>query len=285
MIAAMAVFTLSDTLAKWFVESYPVWQVVGLRSVAALFVLGLILLRQRGALRLSFGGRPGLQALRLLFVMAEIWCFFWSVRFLPLGDVFMFYAASPLFLTAFSALILREKVGLQRWSAVTVGLIGVIVVFPPSSEAVTLPALVALLGSMSLAMMLILTRMMREASGLDLLVLQTLIVGIVGIGSFAVAWTPPTLIDTSAMFVMGLLATGAHFMMNKSVSIAPSSVVAPFQYTSIVWAFILGYLVWSDVPSWRDIFGVAIIVAAGLFVLYREWRLGVNRKRIARTTE
>ena len=285
MIAAMAIFTLSDTIGKWFVASYSVWQVVGLRSISALTILSIILLRQRGSLRISFGNRPVIQLLRLGFVIAEIWCFFWSVRFLPLADVFMFYAASPLFLTAFSALILREPVGIQRWSAVLVGLVGVMFVFPPTEAAVTLPALVAVLGSMSLAMMLILTRMLRGASGLDLLMLQTIAVGVIGIASFAVEWTTPAPLDIGLLFIMGALATGAHFLMNLSVTVSPSAVVAPFQYTSIIWATILGYLVWSDLPTPRALIGVAIIVSAGLFVLYREWRLGVSRKKIARTTE
>lgn len=284
MIGAMLIFTLSDTLGKWLVASYSVWQVVGIRSIAALIILGAILIRQRGSLRISLAHRPVIQLLRLAFVLVEIWASLWAFRYLPLADVFMFYAAAPLFMTAFSALILHEPVGIQRWSAVTVGLIGVIFIFPPTEAAVTFPALVALVGSLSLAMMLVLTRMLRSSSGLDLLVLQTLAVGIVGMGSFAVEFTMPTAFDLFLMFVMGVLATGGHFLMNQSVTVAPSAVVAPFQYTSIIWAVIMGYLIWTDIPTSRALIGVAIIVAAGFFVLYREWHLGVKRKRTARTT-
>ncbi len=269
MIGAMLVFTLSDALGKWLVADYSVWQIIGIRSISALIILGAILLRQRGSLRISITHRPGIQLLRLAFVLVEIWASLWAFRYLPLADVFMFYAAAPLFMTAFSAVILREHVGIQRWAAVIVGLIGVIFVFPPTEAAVTLPALAALTGSLSLAMMLVLTRLLRSASGLDLLVLQTLVVGVVGIGSFAVEFTMPT---------------GGHFLMNQSVSVAPSAVVAPFQYTSIIWAIIMGYFVWADIPTYRALIGVAIITFAGFFVLYREWRLGVKRKRVARTT-
>lgn len=284
MIGAMLIFTLSDTLGKWLVASYSVWQVVGIRSIAALIILGAILIRQRGSLRISLSHRPIIQLLRLAFVLIEVWASLWAFRYLPLADVFMFYAAAPLFMTAFSAIILREPVGLQRWSAVTIGLIGVIFIFPPTSAAVTFPALVALLGSLSLAMMLVLTRVLRSSSGLDLLVLQTLAVGIIGIGSFAIEFTMPTTFDWALMFVMGVLATGGHFLMNQSVTVAPSAVVAPFQYTSIIWAVIMGYLIWADIPTSRALIGVAIIIAAGIFVLYREWRLGVKRKRTPRTT-
>lgn len=284
MIGAMLIFTLSDTLAKWLVAGYSVWQLVGIRSIAALILLGAIMVKQRGSLRISISHRPVIQLLRLGFVLIEVWASLWAFRYLPLADVFMFYAAAPLFMTAFSALILREPVGLQRWSAVIVGLIGVMIIFPPTQAAVTLPALVALAGSMSLAMMLVLTRLLRSSSGLDLLVLQTLAVGIVGSASFSIEFIMPTGFDLMLIIAMGILATGGHFLMNQSVSIAPSAVVAPFQYTSIIWAIIMGYLIWADIPTTRAFVGVAIIIGAGLFVLYREWRLGVKRKRIARTT-
>ncbi len=281
MIGAMFVFTLSDTIGKWLVKDYSVWQVVGVRSVAALILLGAILYRQRGNVKISIKNRPGIQMLRLGFVLIEVWASLWAFRYLPLADVFMFYAASPLFMTAFSALLLKEPVGIQRWSAVVAGLIGVIFVFPPTEAAVSLPALVALAGSMSLALMLVLTRMLRNSDGLDLLVLQTLAVGIVGIASFGVTFSMPSAFDFGLMAAMGIMATGGHFLMNKSVSVAPSAVVAPFQYTSIVWAIIMGYLIWADIPTAQALFGVAIIVTAGLFVLYREWRLGKKRKSLA----
>lgn len=284
MIGAMLIFTLSDALGKWLVADYSVWQIIGIRSISALIILGAILLRQRGSLRISITHRPVIQLLRLAFVLVEIWASLWAFRYLPLADVFMFYAAAPLFMTAFSAVILREHVGFQRWAAVIIGLIGVVFVFPPTEAAVTLPALAALTGSLSLAMMLVLTRLLRSASGLDLLVLQTLVVCIVGIGSFAVEFTIPTGVDLLLIFVMGILATGGHFLMNQSVIVAPSAVVAPFQYTSIIWAIILGYFVWADIPTYRALIGVAIITIAGFFVLYREWRLGVKRIRVPRTT-
>lgn len=278
MIGAMLIFTLSDTLGKWLVTSYSVWQIVGLRSIAALAILGVILIRQRGSLRISIAHRPIIQLLRLGFVLVEVWTSLWAFRYLPLADVFMFYAAAPLFMTALSAIILREPVGFLRWAAVITGLMGVISVFPPTTAALTFPALIALLGSFSLAMMLVLTRLLRATSGLDLLVLQTLAVGVVGIGSFAVEFTMPTRVDLILILVMGVMATAGHFLMNQSVSVAPSAVVAPFQYTSIIWAIILGYLLWADVPTPRALYGVAVIICAGLFVLHREWRLDIKRE-------
>lgn len=185
----------------------------------------------------------------------------------------MFYLASPLFLTIFSVVILKEHVGLRRWMAVLVGLVGVVLVFPPSEDALSAPALIALGGSMSLALMLTLTRMLRNTDGTTLITVQTIGVAVLGGITIPFAWVTPNLIDLSFLCFLGFVATLAHFLMNKSVSLAPSAVVAPFHYTSIIWAIAFGYLFWNDFPTQRALLGAAFIIGAGLIVLFREWKV------------
>lgn len=273
MLVAMFLFTANDAIGKWMVATYPVGQVIFLRSLAALAVLAVILWRQQGSPRLSLKERPVIQMLRIGFVVAEVGCFYAAVRYLPLADVFMFYLASPLFLTVFSVVILKEHVGLRRWMAVLVGLIGVILVFPPSEDALSAPALIALAGSISLALMLTLTRMLRCTDGMTLITAQTIGVAIFGGITIPFAWVTPNLIDLSLLCLLGFVATLAHFLMNKSVSVAPPAVVAPFQYTSIVWAIAFGYLVWGDFPTQRALLGATFIIGAGFIVLYRELKV------------
>lgn len=272
MLVAMLLFTANDAIGKWMVATYPVGQLIGLRSLAALVVLAIILWRTRGSLRLSLSERPVIQFLRIGFVIAEVGCFYAAVQYLPLADVFMFYLASPLFLTIFSVVILKEHVGLRRWLAVLAGLIGVVLVFPPSEDALSAPALIALAGSISLALMLTLTRMLRRTNGMTLITVQTIGVAVFGGLTMPFAWVTPNLVDLSFICLLGFVATAAHFLMNKSVSVAPSAVVAPFQYTSIVWAIAFGYLVWGDFPTQRALLGATFIIGAGLIVLYREWK-------------
>lgn len=273
MLIAMFLFTANDAIGKWMVATYPVGQLISLRSLAALVVLGFILWKKQGSLRLSLKERPVIQIIRIVFVVAEVGCFYAAVRYLPLADVFMFYLASPLFLTIFSVVILKEHVGLRRWLAVLVGLIGVVLVFPPSQEALSAPALIALAGSMSLALMLTLTRLLRQTDGLTLITVQTIGVAIFGGVTIPFVWVTPNLVDLSLLCLLGIVATLAHFLMNKSVTLAPSAAVAPFQYTSIVWAVAFGYLVWGEFPTHRALIGAAIIIGAGLIVLYRELML------------
>ncbi|NQV98547.1 MAG: DMT family transporter [Rhodospirillales bacterium] len=270
MLVAMLLFTLNDAIGKWLVATYPVGQLLAIRSFAALVVLVPLAWRNGDLKRLFSLARPGLQLVRILLVITEVGCFYWAVKFLPLADVFMFYLASPLFLTALSVIILGQHVGIRRWVALLVGFAGVIFIFPPSDAVLSLPALIALTGSLALALMLTLARTLSASGGLTLITLQTLGVGLAGAATVPFAWVTPDFVDLSLLCLLGLVATTGHFLMNSAVTTAPSAVVAPFQYTSIVWAIILGYLIWGDFPAPQALAGAALIVGSGLFVLYRE---------------
>lgn len=270
MLVAMLLFTLNDAIGKWLVTSYPVGQLLAIRSFAALAVLIPLAWRNGDLKRILVLDRPVLQLVRIGLVIIEVSSFYWAVKFLPLADVFMFYLASPLFLTAFSVIILGQHVGGRRWAALLVGFLGVIFIFPPSAAAISLPALIALAGSVALALMLTLTRSLSASGGLTLITLQTLGVGLAGAATIPFHWVTPDLIDFGLLCLLGFVATTGHFLMNSAVTTAPSAVVAPFQYTSIVWAIILGYLIWNDFPEPQALAGAALIIGSGLFVLYRE---------------
>ena len=272
MLGGMFLFTLNDALGKWLVSDFSVGQILAIRSLAALLIL-LPYVWNKGLLPSLFRlERPGLQALRVLLVIAEVGLFYLAVRHLPLADVFMFYLASPVFVTLLSALLLNEKVGAARWTAVSVGFAGVVLIFPPSAAALTLPALMALAGSFSLALMMILARNLRASNGFHLITLQTSGVALAGIATMPWGWTMPSPLQFSLICLLGLVATTAHFMLNHAVKLAPANVVAPFQYSAIVWAMALGYLVWGDVPTVKAMLGAALIVGAGLAIFFYEDR-------------
>lgn len=272
MLGGMFLFTLNDALGKWLVADFSVGQILAIRSAAALLILLPYLWRQGllGGLRRI--ERPGLQALRVALVIAEVALFYLAVRHLPLADVFMFYLASPIFVTLLSALLLREQVGLARWIAVAVGFAGVVLIFPPSAAALTLPALMALAGSFSLALMMILARSLRASNGFHLITLQTSGVALAGLLTLPWGWATPGPLEFGLICLLGLVATTAHFMLNHAVKLAPANVVAPFQYSAIVWAMALGYLVWGDVPTASALLGAALIVGAGLAIFFHENR-------------
>jgi drug/metabolite transporter (DMT)-like permease len=270
MLCGMFLFTVNDALGKWLVADYAIGQILAIRSLAALVVLLAIAWRNRKLGDLRKCSQPWLHLLRVILVIAEVVCFYYSVRSLPLADVFMFYLSAPIFVTAMSVLFLGERVGIVRWLAVCIGFGGVVLIFPPSDAALTLPALVALVGSLCLAAILILARFLRGSSGLNLIAYQTAAVAIAGTASIPFGWTMPGGLAFGLMCLLGVVAMTAHFMLNHAVKVAPANVVAPYQYSSIVWAMILGYIIWSDVPAPRAFVGTCLIVAAGLFIFFRE---------------
>lgn len=284
MVGGMFLFTLNDAIGKWLVADFSVGQILAVRSMAALLIL-LPYLWQRGLLRsLRTIEQPRLQALRVVLVVAEVALFYLAVRHLPLADVFMFYLASPIFVTVLSVLLLKERVGLARQIAVAVGFAGVVLIFPPSAAALTLPALMALAGSLTLALMMILARRLRASNGFHLITLQTSGVALAGMASLPLGWIMPGPLEFLLTCLLGIVATTAHFMLNHAVKLAPANVVAPFQYTAIVWAMALGYLVWGDVPTASALAGAALIVGAGLAIFFHENRAEKQAELAEKTT-
>src|SRR3954454_5331378 len=145
MLAGVCMFAFGDALGKMLVARYPVNQLLLLRAAVPLAILLTLIWRQRATLpKLE---RPGLQLLRVVLSTAEVAAFFVAVVYLPLADVITYYLACPIFVTALSAIILREQVGWRRWSAVLVGFCGVLIALQPSAQTVSWPALIALGGS------------------------------------------------------------------------------------------------------------------------------------------
>ena len=269
MLLGVALFAVNDALGKWLVAEYAVGQILAIRSLAALLVLAPAVWGAGGwrALRLR---EPGWHAVRIALVVAEVACFYWAVRDLPLADVMAIYLASPLFVAAFSAAFLGERVGKRRLAAILVGFAGVVVVLRPSAAIVSLPALAALGGSLVYALMMLITRRLRATPGLALITTQTAGVGLAGLATLPFGWSPPSGLDLALIGLLGIVAMLGHFSVNRAVALSPASVVVPFQYTSILWGIALGLAVWGDHPTPAALLGAALIVASGLVLLRGE---------------
>jgi drug/metabolite transporter (DMT)-like permease len=271
MIAGIFLFAVNDALGKWLMATYSVGQVLLIRSLAALAVLAPFILRDAA----SFAEAPrwGLQALRALFATIEVACFYWAVAYLPLADVMAYYLAGPIFVTAIAGTMLGEPVGWRRWSAVIAGFIGVVVCLRPGVAALTWPALIALIGSFTFSLSMISTRFLRGTGGTVLVTTQTVAALVFGLVAAPLGWVTPSARDFALLCLLGMVAMGAHVCVNRSLVLAPASTVVPYQYTTIVWALLFGYLVFADVPDAWMLAGSAIIIGAGLFIFVREQQL------------
>ena len=173
MLLGILLFSVNDVLGKWLVATYTVGQVVLLRSVAALIVIAPFVVKQ-GIGRTLRPERPWLQVLRVTLGSCEVALFYWAVSYLPLADTMTLWLAAPVWAVILAALLLGERVDAGRWLAVVVGFIGVAVALNPSGQSLTLPAIIALVGSVSFAAMMIMGRQLRGTPDVTLVAWQTL---------------------------------------------------------------------------------------------------------------
>ena len=204
----------------------------------------------------------------------EVAAFFAAATYLPLADVITYYLAAPIFVTALSAIVLREHVGWRRWSAVLIGFCGVLIALRPSAGVFDWPAMIALGGSLSFAVLMLITRSLRGTPDIVLASSQFLGTFVFGIVTLPFGWVTPSLRDFGFFMLAGGLAVFASLCVNRSLKLAPASVVVPYQYSMIVWAVMFGYVVFGDVPPMATIVGAAIIIGAGFYIFLRERELG-----------
>jgi len=269
MLMAVFLFALNSAAGKWLVARYPVGEFMLIRSSFTLLFLAPFIWR---AGRAAFANvpRPRLQVLRVVLSAVEVAMFFWAVSYLPLADTTTFYLAGPIYVTALSVLLLRERVGWRRWSAVLIGFAGVVIALRPSSSSFTLPALIALAGSVTYAGVLITTRALRATN--DIMLMTTYFIGAVAFGlvTLPFGWVTPTASDLLFLAAIGVSNIVAQFSVIRALKLASASVVVPYQYTLIVWSVVFGWLIFAELPDGSTVAGAAIIVAAGLYIFWRE---------------
>jgi drug/metabolite transporter (DMT)-like permease len=272
MLVAICLFSFGDAAGKLIVATYSVGQLMLLRSCVAMLLLVPMLWRYRARFRKV--ERPWLQLLRVAFSMLDVGAFFLAVSYLPLADVITYYLAAPIFVTALSAIMLRERVGWRRWSAVLIGFCGVLIALRPSAQTVTWPAMIALAGSMAFAGLMLTTRLLRATD--DIVLASTQFIGSLMLGAVVApfGWITPSWGSLGLFILSGAVSVCALLCANRSLKLAPASVVAPYQYSMIVWAILFGYAVFGDVPSSATILGASIIIGAGLYIFLRERDLG-----------
>jgi drug/metabolite transporter (DMT)-like permease len=269
MLAGIFLFSVNDALGKWLLGTYSVGELLLIRSAAALILIAPFV-RQTGMAAFANAPTPTLQIFRVTLSTLEVAMFFWAVSYLPLADTVTFYLAGPIYVTALSVVLLREPVGWRRWSAVLVGFAGVLLALRPTAASLTFPALIALTGSMFFAVSMITTRMLRKTSNTVLVAGQIGATLLFGIVTTPFAWVIPSARDFALMSFFGALSIMALACVNLSLKLAAASVVVPYQYTLIVWAIVLGYVVFGDIPDPFTLLGGAVIISAGLYIFWRE---------------
>jgi drug/metabolite transporter (DMT)-like permease len=289
-LASAFLFAVMVVLVRYLGDRYPVGQVVFYRSAFAIVPV-VIIYAWRGELEAAIRiGRPFGHLGRGITAVGAMFCNFSALARLPVVDATAISFVSPLFTVALAALVLKERVRIYRWSAVIVGFSGVLVMLAPylnvgrstASEAGAIGALFGLAGAFFAAGSTIQTRALTKSETTSSIVFYfSLICALAGLATWPFGWIAPTWPELAALMVIGICGGLAHILLTESYRLAPASLIAPFDYTSMLWALILGYLVFAEVPGPLVFVGAAIIAGAGLFVIWRERQLGLKRARAA----
>jgi drug/metabolite transporter (DMT)-like permease len=271
MLAAVVAFCGMDTVLKLFSQHYPPMEVATLRGAASLPFM-LIPLIAMGRLADLKPVRFGMHLLRALLMLVVLAGFIYAVRILSLADAYAIFLAAPLIVTALSVPLLGEHVGWRRWLAISVGLVGVITMLHPSaSSLVSLGALAALVSAVAYAFSAIALRVITRSDTTASVVFW--MIGLMTVFASLIAapsWIPLRHEDWTLLAAIGAFSAIGQHLMTEAFRNAPPSVVAPFEYTALLWGIIADWAVWGVLPTSRVYIGGGIVIASGLYLIWRE---------------
>ena len=275
MVVAGFVFAGSSAASKWLVATYPVGEVLFSRTVVGLLALSAFILPRKG-LAVFRTQRLGAHLVRGVSQTTSQSLLVIAFSLMPLASATAINFSAPLFATLASIVLLKEGVGAARWTALVVGFLGVLLVTNPGAGTFQAGALYALANAVLFGTVTAGVRGMTATESTETLTMYQMVL----LSTFYTLMLPfgfvvPTWGDALLMLVNGVTNAIGQFLWTRALHLAPTSALAPFQYLSLVWALIIGFAVWGDVPTASLLIGSAIVVGSGIFLFWRESRRAV----------
>ncbi|MDX5403041.1 MAG: DMT family transporter [Rhodobacterales bacterium] len=270
--AGVAFLASNDAIAKLLVERYDPIQVVFFRNLIALPMVGAVVVYLQG----WTGFRTAhlrIHAMRGLLMLGGAYTFFKGLEALALAEATALVFSAPIFITALSVPLLGETVGWRRWLAVLVGFVGVLIIVQPGAAAFQ-PASLFVIGTAVLyALFMISARWLGPRETMWTMMFYVMLFPMLYAAPFAAAvWVPISLGDLPFFVLQALLGALGITLIGQAFRLAPAAVVAPFDYTALIWASLLGWLIWADTPGFWTLVGASVIVVSGIFIVWRESR-------------
>lgn len=273
-VAAMACMALLSALVKWTgSRGIPVFEIILFRNLFAFVPLGLYIWRTTGFSVLKTR-RPFGHLVRATVGLSGMVCGFSAVQYLPLTEATALQFTSPLFMTALSALLLSEKVGRHRWAAVVVGFVGVLIMARPLPGQMNVPGVtLGILSALGAAGAMVAIRQISDTEKGPTIVFYFTLGGVaIGLVGSAFHWVTPDPQTMGLLVVAGLVGGVGQLFLTEALRQAPIGVIAPFDYTQLVWASLLGLVIWGELPHPLTLIGAVIVAASGVYILHRELR-------------
>lgn len=273
ILSAMAILPGIDVIAKMLgQQGMPVTQIVWARMFFGAALTLPFALRQAGA-RALLPQRPVFHTVRAGFLMLATFCFFSSLKFLPIADALAIFFVQPLVLTALSPFFLGEKVGARRWAAVAVGFVGTLIIIRPGLGGINPGSLLALGAGTSLALYFLMTRRIAGSAPALVTTFHTMLIGtVVASGLAATVWVWPDDGQWLLFVALGLIAALGHYLITRAYDFAEASLLAPLAYTEMITSVALGWWFFGDFPDFWTFVGVAILISCAIYISVRERR-------------
>lgn len=269
-MSAVFLFAMADSMAKWYGQlGFPPNEIVFFRYLFGAIPVAFLVWRSGiDALRTR---QPFLHALRACLIFSALGLFFWGLGLMPLAEAIAVAFVAPLFVTSLSVPLLGEYVGSRRWAAVIIGFVGALIVLQPGTNAFKPEALLIVGSAFFFSLAMILTRKMtRTETTVSLFTYTTIGAALISAPFLGLAWQTPTVDHMLGFVVLGIIGSAAALLIIVAYKNAPASVVAPFEYTALIWASIIGWVVWSEQPGIAVWTGASIIILSSLYVAKRE---------------
>jgi drug/metabolite transporter (DMT)-like permease len=266
--------TILDTTAKWLTGNYAVPEIIFFRSLFALLPIALLIFLLGGtpALRII---RPWLHLLRGVLIIITITTFYVSLSHMRLPDAEAVFFTAPFFMTIFSVIFLKERITGIHWFVIAIGFFGATLILQPQSEVLGLLSLLPLFAAITYSLVMIVTsRLLKSDSTLSVIIYGNLILLAASAMILPVFWTTPETNDLWLFLFMGLIDGASVLCLTLALRQSPVSVLAPYDYTMLIWALIFSAIIWSELPDLITWAGIAIIVVAGLVSCRSEFAPG-----------
>ena len=273
MAGSILLFSVQDALMKWLSADYGFWQIIFFARLLAA-PLAVAMAWRSGGLAQLITRRPLAQLTRAGLIVADMFMFTAAISMLPLADAITIGFAAPLFMTALSVPLLKERVGPRRWAAVIAGFIGVVVVLQPDGAGLGPASMLALGSAVAFALIIIMTRTLTVTESVPCLMFwNSGVVAIVTGLAMLTEWKTPSGAAIWMFALSAVIGAVAQALITEAFRLGEVSLLAPIQYTTLLWASLLGLAIFGDRPTPTLLAGAAIIIASALYIVRRETKL------------